>query len=625
MKTNVSKRLKRAASALLTALFICSIFSLFVVYYLSLIEQQNLLNSRSQTWNMAIAITEAGVEEGLENLNDNGTTLGQAPWSFIGGSTYYRSNTLPDGSSYTVYITNTLPNPVVVSRAYVVANSFLSVAQNVSAGFFAAAGVSTTPATVTRAVMVNCTRTSMFLASLVAKKNINLNGNNIATDSFSSCDPLKSVNGQYVPGYYSGDNGDIASNLGVVDSISGGNANIFGHAHTGTNTSGQATVAMGPNGAVGSHSWQAGNKGMEPGWVLEDANFDFPSTTFPSTGGYLTPTGGVLVASSNQVTSWSTNSAIYPTAANAGGVTTNTTLITVNALSGLPVPVPSGTITNTSQSTVSLWSLLPGGATGITTNYSTTPTASLAYPNPGTYVGGVSTNVVSNGPPSGRGTWYDFNQISGISGYNYNVYTYSYPTYTYAYNLYSTNILWYTNSYATILWGTSDITKTNCYVVNSLSGQTAVVGDNVVLALPNGLSMSGGDTINIIPSGNVPAMPTSSPPGAGVLVYSGGTSCAIGGNGVINQPGYAGSFILMCAPTVTSFSLSGNGGFTGVLVAPTVDLTLNGGGNNTTDFIGCAMVNSATLNGHFHFHFDECLLNNKSNPRYLITAWNEIP
>jgi hypothetical protein len=36
-------------------------------------------------------------------------------------------------------------------------------------------------------------------------------------------------------------------------------------------------------------------------------------------------------------------------------------------------------------------------------------------------------------------------------------------------------------------------------------------------------------------------------------------------------------------------------------------------------------VNSATLNGHFNFHFDECLANYKNNPRYLITGWNEIP
>src|SRR5579863_2492104 len=130
MKTKILKRVKQAASALLTALIICSIFSLFVVYYLSLIEQQNLLNTRSQTWNMAIAITEAGVEEGLEHLNDNTANLALAPWSYIGGSTYYRSNTLPDGNSYTVFITNSSPNPVVVARAYVQSGGLMSMAQN---------------------------------------------------------------------------------------------------------------------------------------------------------------------------------------------------------------------------------------------------------------------------------------------------------------------------------------------------------------------------------------------------------------------------------------------------------------------------------------------------------------
>jgi hypothetical protein len=618
MKTKIANRLKQAASALLVALVICSIFSLFVVYYLSLIEQQNYLNSRSQTWNMAIAITEGGIEEGLEHLNDNSANLGLAPWSFLGGSTYYRSNTLPDGNSYTLFITNTLPTPVIVARAYVSSSSFISLAQNVSAGFFAAAGLNTGPATVTRAVRVNCSKSSLFLAPLVARKTINLNGNNIATDSYSSCDPTKSVNGQYAPGFYSGDHGDIASNLGLVDSISGGNANIYGHAHTGTNASGQATMTLGPNGAVGEHSWQASHQGMEPGWVLEDANFTFPDTTFPTTSGYMTATGGVLVVTSNAITSWSTNSTSVPSPLPWGGVITNNNPTTVLSWLALPVPTPAGTTTNSSVASVNSWGQVPVPApAGTTTNTSSTTTSS--YPPNGSYLGVVVTNLHDH---SSSISGYTYNLITG---YSYPTFTYTYPNYTYAYSLYSTNVIYSTNSYDHILWGSTDLSHTNCYVANSLSGNTVVVGNNVVLALPNGLSMSGGDTFTIMPSQNVPAMSPLAPPGAGVQVYSGGTSCSIGGNGVINQPGYPGDFILYCAPTVTSFSLSGNGSFTGILVAPTVDLTLNGGGSNPIDFIGCAMVNSATLNGHFHFHYDECLANYKNNPRYLITSWNEIP
>jgi hypothetical protein len=112
---------------------------------------------------------------------------------------------------------------------------------------------------------------------------------------------------------------------------------------------------------------------------------------------------------------------------------------------------------------------------------------------------------------------------------------------------------------------------------------------------------------------------------ASITVYSGGTSCSIGGNGVVNQAGYAQDFILYCAPTVKSFDLGGNGSFTGVFVGPSVDLSLNGGGNNTIDFIGALLVNSLTLNGHFNIHYDEALGTLPSGGRFLATSWDEIP
>src|SRR5260221_7046849 len=143
---------------------------------------------------------------------------------------------------------------------------------------------------------------------------------------------------------------------------------------------------------------------------------------------------------------------------------------------------------------------------------------------------------------------------------------YNVPTYTYAYTLYNTNTVYSTNTYNNILYGSTDLSKTNCYIANSLSGQTIVVGDNVILALPNGLSMSGNDSISVLPFANVMGSSSTAPAGATIQVYSGGTSCTIGGNGVFNQPGYAADFILYCAPTVTTFTLNGNGGFNGVVV-----------------------------------------------------------
>src|SRR5579862_9894179 len=511
MKINIGRRIKKAASALLTALFICSIFSLFIVYYLSLIEQQNVLNSRSQTWNMAITIAEAGIEEGMEHLNVNNSNLGIAPWSSLGGNVYYRSNTMPDGSGYVVYITNNV-NPVVLARASVQVSTFLTAARNLSEGFFAAAGVSTTPATVTRAVQVTCAKANPFTAAVVVKNNIDLKGNGVYTDSFNSSDPTKSTNGQYDSTKYSGDKGDVATNGGITNSVNVQNGNIYGYLHTGAN----CPVSIGPNGAVGTHSWQASNSGIEPGYVLQDANFTFPDTSFPNTSSYLTPTGGVLVVSSNYTTSFSTNVALYPVPAPAGGITTNTAPVTVNNWLLVPSPTPAGTTTNTgSTATVSLWALVPSPTpAGTVTNTSSTTTAT--YPIAGTYVAPVTTNTHAH---SITGYTYGL-----ITGYTYPTPTYTYPTYTYTFSLYTTNSVSVTNYYDNLLWGNTS--GTNYYVSTALTGQSIVLGPNVVLALPNG--MTGAENLTISPAANI-------------LIFSGGTSFSAAGNQIINPNGYAGS------------------------------------------------------------------------------------
>jgi hypothetical protein len=92
----------------------------------------------------------------------------------------------------------------------------------------------------------------------------------------------------------------------------------------------------------------------------------------------------------------------------------------------------------------------------------------------------------------------------------------------------------------------------------------------------------------------------------------------------MNAGGFAGNFIVYCAPSVTSFTLNGNGEFTGVLVAPNAAITMNGGGNSAQDFTGALMVNSVRMNGHFNFHYDEALGRMPGNGRALITSWNEI-
>ena len=546
MKTRLTHKSRQLASSLLVSLVICSILSLFVMYYLSLIEQQNILSARSQTWNMAIAVSEAGVEDGLEQLNSCWPSLSTNGWSYDGSTCYSRSNSLPEGSGYTsyIYVTNSA-NPVVVARASVTPPNagFWETSWQTAMILFGAQGQSSSvQAPVTRAVQVTCSKGNLFLAAMVAKQTINLNGNNITTDSYNSLDPTKSLNGQWNPNGYHGDYGDIASNLGITDSIGAGNANIFGHAHTGPGSANNA-LQIGPNGYIGSHlNYAAGGSGVQSGWWMQDANFTFPDTTYPSTAGYFTPTGGVLAASIQVTSNFTVTSLSYPS------------------------PVPSGLQTNTAS----------------------VPSAPQP-PAAGTYLPGTL-----------------------VSSEHHGVITYSYTAInSYYWTSNATFTVMTTNTYDHILYGTSDLQHTNYYDLSSaLSGNTIVVGTNVVLALDNGINMSGQDAFTVAP-------------GANITVYSAGTSVTLGGNGVINQQPPI-DFILYCAPSVTSFSLGGNGQFSGIVVAPNVNLTMNGGGNNSMDYSGCLMVNSVTMNGHMNFHYDEALGNIGGNGRFLITAWNEI-
>ena len=589
MKIKLGKHFRQMASALLVTMVLGSILCVFVVYYLGLIQQQNTLSVRSQAWNIAIAVSEAGVEDGLQALN-SGAVDG---WTKE-GTRYWRQRMLPDGNWYVVTNDLTTANaPVITARAHV---QLPALAANTPLTFFAVAAVNTTVnhCIISRAVQVTCSKNpmSLFTAAMVAKHAIDLKGNGVLTDSFDSSDSSKSTNGKYDPGKYRGDFGDVATNDGIIVGV--GNANIYGKLHTGP----EGSYNLGPNGGVGTHAWQAANggSGMQDGYFLQDANFTFPDTTLPNTTGFLTPMPGDIVVTTYPVTSNTTTAASLPTPLPAGTITTNVlSWTTVNTYTNAP-----GLITNTVPVTVNTKPSPP--PPGLTTNTITVTT--LYYPFPGTYVGSVTVN------PGKNKNYPDTYTYDWISGYTYPTYTYAYPTFNYTYYLYTTNTVVVTNHYDNVLYAN------NNYVSSALTGQTIVLGPNVKLVLPNGLSGAEHLFFNYTDNAN-----------PGLTVYAGSSSASISGNQYINPSGFAGSLIVYCAPTVTSFTLNGNGQFTGVLVAPNADLDLNGGGTSEQDFSGSLMVNNIRLNGHFNFHWDEALgrMLMDNDARFLVKSWNEIP
>lgn len=235
--------------------------------YLELVRSQNLSTMRSQQWNSAIPILEAGLEEALTHLYHNSANLLANDWIAIDGG-YKKERYLGD-DKFIVTISATTP-PEIVSQAFVrepMGTNFISRA---------------------RAVRVATTNDALFAKGMVAKGTIDLSGNNIKTDSFDSMDPNYSTNGRYDDDKTK-DNGDVATNSAVVDSLNVWNADIYGKASTGPG----GTVRIGPNGSVGSKPWHNANqKGIEPGWISDDMNVSFPDVKPPFAGGAFTPVAG---------------------------------------------------------------------------------------------------------------------------------------------------------------------------------------------------------------------------------------------------------------------------------------------------------------------------------------------
>src|SRR6266536_2029405 len=69
MKLLVSKRSQQQGTILIVTLFIAFLFGMFLFSYLNSAQEQKGLVARSQGWNSALTLAEAGVEEALAQLN----------------------------------------------------------------------------------------------------------------------------------------------------------------------------------------------------------------------------------------------------------------------------------------------------------------------------------------------------------------------------------------------------------------------------------------------------------------------------------------------------------------------------------------------------------------------------
>lgn len=649
-------------SVLMMTLVITGIIGFALASYLTLVSSQNRSVARSQVWNAVMPVLEAGIEEGLAHLNQNGVTnLFSQGWQNQYGMAVMNRN-LGDGRYVVSIISNT--SPIIECTGYMRAPMAFA-----AAGYTLFADATRrgyTGGEVQRSVRVTANNGSLFSKGMVAKGSVDFRGNNVSTDSFDSSDPNFSTNGQWDSAKPRKDNGDVASNSGGLNIINAGNANIVGHVATGPG----GTVGLGANGVVGSIAWvNGGNSGIEAGRFSDDMNVSFPPVTAPFAGGYTPLPGSVSTTNftfgSNAVTSMTlpsplpagpittngslvtslsypspapstgvatalvrTTSTQYPTNA-VGAVTTNMLIVSTNAL---PSPLPPGSvITNTVMVTnITLPSPLPAGTITTNTGFSTvqypyspmpagpTPVpAAWEPPAAGTYVGVVTNRYVSSGQQAGRGWWHDYRAIQSYV-YQTRQYTFSIPnSYTYSnytYTYYVPNAYTYyvpTTNVASVTTQTYDyVLDSYDYTIGTLSGKVYVRG-RARLIVTDSISFKGQDVLIIGPNGSL-------------TIYMKGASTDIAGNGVINSSGKAENLQYYGLDSNTSISIHGNGGFTGAIYAPNANFQLGGGGNNNQDFIGASVTATVVMNGHFNFHYDEYLSKLGPKSLYELSTWNEI-
>jgi hypothetical protein len=361
---NISGPSQRSGSVLLATMIFVLAIAAFLVTYLYVVQNSNQSVARAQRWNAALAVAEAGIEEGMAKLNQVAITTMQGSGGFtdviergLNGDTYAVGNTTA-GIVQTLTSTGTVSAPIVGG-------------------------------TISRIVRVNAQRQALFSKGMIAMNDINMNGNGVISDSFDSHNTNQSVNGAYSSSFYAGTNGDIAAVNGVVNI---GNHTIGGDLY------------LGP--------YSTFPRGNVLGTVYTDWNMQYPPAALPTldSNGYVIAWTAEPVSASHTFT----NSGYY-VVSDEGGITvapgvTATVRITRSSYSLTSLNIQGGT---TNAGTLIMYqdsgSVTLGGsaAAGAVNNR---PENFIYYGLPGV------TQVTMGGKPTFVGVIYAPNAVTTLNG-----------------------------------------------------------------------------------------------------------------------------------------------------------------------------------------------------------------
>jgi hypothetical protein len=359
-------------SVLMVTLFILTLMGFFLYAYLYTASTQRNLMARSQGWNTALGLAEAGIEEALGQLNPGAPVpivdrsvngLGAANGGFYGPM----SRSLTNGTYSVVFSAD--PFPVLYATGYVAVPSI--------------------PANLARVIRVTTTNAPLFSAVLAAKYNINMGGNGMFTDSFNSLIPTESDNGRYPIGFTpprTSTNGDVASFGGLVNVA---NSSINGQLLLGPT----ATDSISSNGQV-------------TGGVTNDFNFEFEDVVMPTTN-WLPPISTNMTIGTNSYqyvfgpgAAYPNGSGYYVVSGGSGSIYVSNVIVTLK-ITGNASPswvVVEGASTNAGSLTIYMdgpsfsingGSSVDGGLASNLSYYGTTNNTSITFGGNASFTGTI--------------------------------------------------------------------------------------------------------------------------------------------------------------------------------------------------------------------------------------------
>jgi hypothetical protein len=270
-------------------LVITGLVGFLLTSYLTLVRSQNASTMRSQSWNAAMPIIEAGIEESLSHLakHDTDATLQSQGWEKVPDANAFAMRRYLGEDYYEVTIANWVSSsptnlPIIESRAYVAAPLVLAGSRGPGLAL-----VASTPQYVVRGVRATAKKVPLFSKGMVAQGNLDAAGTYI--DSYDSTDPAKSTDGKWDITKRQ-DNGSIASNSQDPGSLNLSGADIYGSISTGPG----GLPAIG-SGAVGDKAWvDGGATGVQDGHYVDDMNIEFDPVSIPYTSATAVPQPGTV-------------------------------------------------------------------------------------------------------------------------------------------------------------------------------------------------------------------------------------------------------------------------------------------------------------------------------------------